>query len=107
MDWDRYKQLSDQPNVFSRWMLERSSALLGDPDRELVRRALAGPALAKPSDHKGGAETDMFQLELCVELRRRIVVAVEAAKREGRTTYDGGGLGGFVEAWVEYRDWEL
>jgi hypothetical protein len=106
VDWDRYKALSDRPCVFSRWMLERSSALLEEPLRGELARATESTPIDKPADHKGGEQTDMFELSLDADTRRSIVATIEGAKANGKTTPDGRGLGGFVEAWTEYRDWE-
>ena len=43
MDWRTYKKLADQPEVFSRWMLEQTL--------ELIERNGAAPALASAAAH--------------------------------------------------------
>lgn len=104
MDWDRYKQLCDTPNVFSRWMLEQTAELLESELAELIERAVAGAALPKPADHRGDAATDMFVLRFPREDVVRICARVVAAAEAGETTTAtaGRGLGGFREAWGEY-----
>ncbi len=105
MDWSRYKVLCDEPQFWSRWMLEQSAGLfvaMGEPDLGAVLDSanLEGP-LAKPADHSGPPATDMFRLDLPHDVRLRALALVEQAVREGRTA-GGRGLGGFVEAWREY-----
>ena len=104
MDWEAYKRHCDAPDVFSRWMLEETSELLSGEAHSLLKRSLEGIALAKPTDHKGGSQTDMFTLELshaeAVEVYERVASAVAAGETTSRTA--GRGLGGFEEAWREY-----
>jgi len=106
MDWNDYKRLCDSPPVFSRWMLEQSIELL-QTEPQLVAalgRAFARPPLEKPTDHRGGAQTDMFVLSLTVRETNEIVSAIDAAIDDGRTTRATHvrGLGGFREAWRDY-----
>jgi len=104
LDWDAYKQLCDTPNVFPRWMLEQTCELLAGELREQLTRNLADAPLDKPSDHRGGAATDMFvlRLPLChaIAVRDRVRAAVAAGESTSATA--GRGLGGFEEAWQEY-----
>lgn len=104
MDWNRYKQLCDLPNVFSRWMLEQTGELLEDDLCRSIDRVLAGTPLEKPDDHRGGTVTDMFVLSLEREEVMRICRSVDAASAAGRRTSAtaGRGLGGFREAWTDY-----
>ena len=108
MDWERYKQLCEQPNVFSRWMLQQTIELLGEsPAADRLAGALTAPALEKPRDHRGGPATDMFVLELESGVRRAVLELVVVAREAGAVTRatSGRGLGGFVEAWSEYLNW--
>ena len=108
MDWERYKQLCDQPNVFSRWMLQQTIELLGEgPVADALAGAMRVPALEKPCDHRGGPATDMFVLELEAAARRAVLDLVVVAREAGTSTQatSGRGLGGFVEAWSEYLNW--
>lgn len=104
MEWGRYKQLCDSPDAFSRWMLEETSELVGEPLVGVLRRAMAGEPIDKPDDHSGTELTDMFSLSLCPEqagaIHARVAEAVGAAQTTTRTRSRG--LGGFEEAWREY-----
>jgi len=107
LDWDAYKRLCDTPDVISRWMLEQTAEILEGALRAELDAALNGLPLSKPDDHKGGAATDMFQLELTrqqvLAVHERVAQAV-AAGHTTRGTRDRG-LGGFEEAWREYADY--
>ena len=102
MDWQRYKRLCDEPRMMSRWMLTETAALLPEQLRAPLEAALSGTPLAKPADHAGGPETDMFPV--CLDAAADILAAVEQAAARGATTTTGRGLGGFVAAWREARD---
>ena len=107
MDWDTYKQLCDRPDVWSRWMLEQTQALLKPALAAELAAVLGTQPVTKPRDHRGGAATDMFVLELPAQRRSAVAAAVRQAKLAGRITpaTAARGLGGFVEAWQEYADW--
>ncbi len=105
MDWDRYKALCDTPDVCSRWMLQQTLELLNDGALQArLERVLAEQPLPKPEDHRGGAATDMFRVDLSFEEVQAVRRQVEAARSRGATTSAtrGRGLGGFIEAWQEY-----
>lgn len=105
MEWEQYKALCDSPRVWSRWMLVQTAELIADAGLATrLRTALTGVPVPKPAGHRGGAETDMFELELTVAEARAVLAAVEAAVHSGATTSATRrrGLGGFVEAWTEY-----
>jgi hypothetical protein len=105
MDWPTYKRLCDRPDVWSRWMLEQTAALLADVGlRARLGDFLDAAPLAKPTDHRGGAATDMFTLDLTVVEVAAIRGEIEAARHRGATSpaTRARGLGGFVEAWTEY-----
>ena len=108
MDWVRYKQLCDQPDYWSRWMLEQCIELFTVlREEQLVAQlhlALAGDPLPVPPDHKGPAGTQMYNLCLSPEQRTAGVEAIETAAVRGIVTRQtqARGLGGFVEAWREY-----
>ena len=108
MNWTAYKARCNQPDAWSRWMLEQTLELLaGRPDLAApLRRAMAGAPLAKPQGHKGRAATDMFVLDLGLAAASAIAKCVEAAVAEGLETRgtQGRGLGGFREAWREYAE---
>ena len=107
MDWDEYKARCDSPEVWSRWMLAQTLELLSG-DAELsapLHRALNGEPIAKPPGHKGGDATDMFELRLDEVQADAVVARVRRAVERGAETEGtrGRGLGGFLEAWMEYR----
>jgi hypothetical protein len=64
--------------------------------------------LPKPSDHRGGAATDMFVLALDGADLDAVLAALDAAiAADVRTDATRErGLGGFLEAWQEYRRWQ-
>ncbi|MEJ2087123.1 MAG: hypothetical protein P8Y69_01270 [Gammaproteobacteria bacterium] len=104
MDWDRYKQICDTPNVFSRWMLEQTRELTGQALAAELDRAMMGLPVTKPSDHRGGSASDMFELTLTSEqveaILRHVRSAVSVDRRTSGTAARG--LGGFEAAWSEY-----
>lgn len=106
MDWERYKQICDTPNVFSRWMLEQTGELTSDRLGAALEQALQLPPVPKPEGHRGGAATDMFELALSVWLVDDIANEVREAAAVLRTTSatEDRGLGGFAEAWNEYAE---
>lgn len=107
MDWQPYKARCNAPDVWSRWMLMQTVELLAGRDELIapLRRALKGRPLAKPAGHKGGSATDMFPLTLNEAQADAILAAVRKAAQQGAQTSgtQGRGLGGFPEAWLEYR----
>ncbi len=119
MDWDTYKRLCDQPNVWSRWMLEQTIELLGALPAEAaaqqrhtladnLRGVLQTSPLPRPPDHRGGAFVDMFELALPQTLVELAATSVAAAVAQGIRTpaTEQRGLGGFTAAWDEYRNWD-
>jgi len=87
-------------------MLEQCVELLAMDLRlqDALAAALRAEPLAKPSDHRGGAQTDMFEVTLALDDARAIHRVIGDAARDGRTTARTRprGLGGFEEAWREY-----
>ena len=108
MDWQRYKQLCDRPNVLSKWMLEQTLELVaGSEVAELLQNTLAGQPLQKPAGHTGGDATNMYVLDL-TPAQREVIAEVVRASRDAAVQTSatvGRGLGGFVEAWHEYLNW--
>ncbi|MCZ6711610.1 MAG: hypothetical protein O7B25_14700 [Gammaproteobacteria bacterium] len=109
MEWDHYKRLCDRPDVVSRWMLEQTLELVaGHNVAAALRDAIGSVPLTKPTDHHGGEATNMYMLNLAPAQRGDIVRLVRAARDAGIATSNTTqrGLGGFVEAWQEYQDWD-
>lgn len=106
MEWDEYKRLCDSPQMFSRWMLEECLELLSSEARlrEALAAAMCASPLEKPSDHLGGAQTDMFEVIVAPTDAKAIHTIIGDAVRDGRTTSrtKPRGLGGFEAAWREY-----
>ncbi len=104
LDWECYKRICDEPQVFSRWMLEQTGELLDATLAAQIDPATLGVPYDKPADHQGSAATDMFRLALDRHTLRAIHAAVQAAVLEQRRTSGtrARGLGGFEEAWAEY-----
>jgi len=108
MDWPTYKQLCNQPDYWSRWMLEQCVDLLDQLDEKSLKKALAltlsGKALAIPADHRGPAATSMYQLNLSVDQRKAFLQALQLASERGLRSAQTRqrGLGGFVAACREY-----
>ncbi len=105
MDWECYKRLCDEPNYWSRWMLEQTLELLDEAEvSAVIRWAMDQEPLAKPADHSGGRGTDMFELTLTLAEANKVSELVNEAIAGGRTTTgtENRGLGGFREAWDEY-----
>ena len=95
MDWPAYKALCERPDVMPRAMLDRTSALLPPPLAKALRAARAATPFPKPSDHKGDAATDMFEMTLSAGAAGGILAAVEEATARGRATR------GLLAAWRE------
>ena len=106
LDWQTYKQLSDQPEYWSNWMLTQCIDLLGQLDQaELatqLQTALAQAPLDTPADYKGPLR--MHRLQLSAADAQRLAAAIEQANAQSLTTEQTAsrGLGGFVEVCQEY-----
>jgi len=111
VNWSHYKALCDQPDYWSRWMLEQCVDLLGQlcecALQDVLLRALDAQPLEMPVDHTGPASTQMFRLTCPATLRDEFLRAISQASERGLATTDTRerGLGGFVEAWREYADY--
>lgn len=101
VSWQSYKALCDRPDVLSRWMLEETAALLAGDSRTALLAIAAGTPLPKPTDHKGGEATDMFEVALPEDVVRVIVDTVDDAAERGLRTPRSTRIGGFATAWRE------
>lgn len=86
-------------------MLVETASLLDDPLRATLLANCQGTPLPKPGDHKGGVDTDMFEVGLSPVEVAAILGVVEAAAQRGATTPRSAKLGGFVAAWRELKEW--
>ena len=108
MDWPSYKRICDRPDVFSRWMLMQTRELIGSTALAArLDRIMSESPLEKPIDHRGGSDTDMFVVVLELadvdDIRAAVARAIASGRRTEATRARG--LGGFIEAWNEYRRW--
>lgn len=104
MEWAKYRELCDSPNVFSRWALEQTK-LQVDPDlRRVFDQILISQYVEKPSDHKGDERTDMFVLELDRTAIREIIECLQSAESSNKKTRGSvvRGFDGLIKAWEEY-----
>jgi len=89
-------------------MLRSSAELVSRLRREdladIMTQALTGEPLAKPLDHKGPPETDMFRLNMNRAHRREVLELVKQAYANQTLSLGERGLGGFVEAWQEFAE---
>ena len=114
MDWQTYKQLCDQPDYWSAWMIDQCCQLLQASD---VPKALAvaqtlqmdrkKPCLPQPADHTGDSRTQMFQVTITLEQCQLLLGVIEHAARQRLFTQGtkSRGLGGFAEACEELIRW--
>ena len=114
MDWQTYKQLCDQPDYWSAWMIDQCCQLLQASDvseatavDQTLRADLSRPFLPQPLDHTGGSRTQMFQVTITLEQCQLLLGVIEQAVRQNRVTQDtqSRGLGGFVPACEELIQW--
>lgn len=102
MNWACYRRRCEAPQVLSRWLLERTARLVGDPLARPLREVAAGTPLPKPRDHKGGAATDMFETRLDRATAAAILGGVYTAAGLAPNDAPAGPLKGVVIAWQEY-----
>ena len=72
-----------------------------------LERCKSRDALEKPSDHKGGPETDVLRLELSVESVRSVVEALHQVRAQAKLTEGSSqpNLGTLIKSWEEYEQW--
>lgn len=86
-------------------MLVETASLLDEPLRATLLANCQGTPLPKPGDHKGGVDTDMFEVALTPDEVADVLSVVEDAARRGTATLRSKRLGGFVAAWREFKQW--
>ena len=93
-------------------MIGQCIDLMGQLERaeltQLLLSAVEQPPIAVPADHKGPDATRVVPLMLTPHERLQILEAIMEADRLGLRTPQtaGRGLGGFIEAWREYAEYE-
>ena len=109
MDAREYKQVTSQPDVFSRADLDATLTVLRDELlRDSLGEALTASPIPKPPLHEGAPESDCFRLalppgtaeEILDELGRLDASAVSA---NGHTTPEASRIGDLVDFWSRYR----
>ena len=75
--------------------------------RERLDQCMSRKPLDKPTDHKGGPETDVLKLELTGECVQSIVDALENARAELKLKAGSSqsNLGTLIKSWEEYAQW--
>ena len=80
VDWTTYKSACDQPDHWSRWMLEQSALMIEEVGlANKLLAALMTEPIPKPNDHSGPIETDMFVLRLPPYERDQILLEIHRA----------------------------
>ena len=114
MDWQTYKQLCDQPDYWSAWMIDQCCQLLQASDvsealevDQTLRADLGRSFLPQPPDHSGDVRTQMYQVTITQEQAQLLLGVIEHAARQGLFTQgtQSRGLGGFAEACEELIRW--
>ena len=82
-------------------MLEETATLLDGDTRAALLEIAAGTPLPKPTDHKGGEATDMFEVALPTDVVGSVVETVDDAAERGLRTPRSTKIGGFATAWRE------
>lgn len=106
MDWDTYKKLSHDPEYFTRWALDKTSHYVDDSIKSVLEAITQGTPLAKPIDHKGGIETDVFRINVVRAIALTIVDSLTQAatveKIKGGSAQPN--LSPLIRSWEEYVD---
>ena len=99
MNWETYKKCCNGPEYVSRWLLERSIALVVGAHIAVSLDTILGHVpLAKPQGHKGGPETDYFRLDL----NRNQVAKILAALRPSSSDLSDRRVLQIREVWEGY-----
>lgn len=102
MNWECYRRRCEAPRALSRWLLERTAELVDDPLAQPLRDVARGVPLPKPRDHKGGAETDMFEARLNPRTAQAILNRLRTSAGLAPDDAPAGPLKGILIAWQEY-----
>lgn len=108
MEWSTYKQLSHDPEYFTRVALNRTAAFVNQRIAAILIQFTQTKPLEKPHDHKGGSETDVFKISLKYSDVSMLLAELEAARvrlklEQGSTQPN---LGPLIARWQEYADWQ-
>ncbi len=99
MDWSTYKRICDQPDVMTRWSLQRTLALVDDGQlAQQTRELMASAPIDKPSGHKGDASTDCFALDFDSAVVERVIRVLQSLAAES----DDRQIRHLATVWEEY-----
>lgn len=110
VDTDRYHNLCNAPDSFSRSELEKTLLALengGSTKAKLVYEALQSKPIEKPKLHKGGPETDYIKVNIGVEDAEKIIeelgtLEAGAVSLEGNTTPLASHYASLLDRWFNY-----
>ena len=107
MEWETYKRLSHDPEYFTRVALERTASFVNSRIAARLRQFTHAIPLQKPSDHKGGEETDVFKIQLDSADTTNILAELETARVQLKLEQGSSqpNLRPLIARWQEYADW--
>jgi len=111
MDNATYRHQTSRADAFRRVTLSDTATALESTDADLAQRVLAllhQSPIPKPERHSGGADTDIFRVELPLAAVEAIVEALGTAEAgavatDGTTTREASHLGTLLDTWTRYR----
>lgn len=105
MDWKTYAELSHEPCYFTRWALVNTQPYLESAHVQFLQAAMLAEPLSKPLGHKGGAETDVFKLELSHQTTDSVLHSLECAivQPSNESAQIQRKLRGLIQKWSEYK----
>ena len=111
MDSATYREQTSRADVFRRATLTDTVAALESTDADLaqhVRAVLEQSPIPKPERHGGGADTDIFRVELPVATVDAIAEALGIAEAgavatDGTTTREALHFATLLDTWLRYK----
>lgn len=111
MDSATYRQQTSRADAFRRGTLTDTVAAVESTDAALAQsvRALLGQSpIPKPDRHGGGADTDIFRVELPVATVEAILDALGmseagAVASDGTTTREASHFATLLDTWLRYK----
>lgn len=112
MEPERYRELCAGPKAFSRGELEETLAALkaaGSSGQEAVLEALKSDPIEKPELHRGGKETDYFEVDVGAGDVTRILSSLgeleaRSVDADGDTTPMASRYASLLDRWARYAD---
>lgn len=80
---------------------------MSGPLHDRLKHCTLREPLEKPSDHKGGPETDVLRLELSRECVQSIIEALQDVRAHAKIEKGSSqpNLGTLIKSWEEYEEW--